>query len=153
MICSEDISKSMHEFLIEHLTEIEEEKLRVIEEYYPEDTDEKFQFETMINIYTKKIKKLVAETARKPLPEYQLPFVTIDSVVEVEDLDYDEIEKFQIVSPFNPKSEGNKWNYASYLSPIGRSLLLKKKGDNVKISIPNGIIRFKIKSINFPFMD
>ena len=143
----------MHEFLIEHLTEIEEEKLKVIEEYYPEDTDEKFQFETMINIYTKKIKKLVAETTHKPLPEYELPFVTIDSVVEVEDLDYDEIEKFQIISPFNRKSENNKWNYASYLSPIGKSLLLKKKGDNVKISIPNGIIRFKIKSINFPFMD
>ena len=74
------------------------------------------------------------------------PFVVIDSIVEVEDINSNEIERFKIVSPFfttNPLDG----DFASYLSPIGKSLLLKKVGDHVLIETPMGNIEYEIKSI------
>lgn len=138
--------KSIYEKLIEHLVEIEEEKSQVIEEYYYEMSAERLEFETLIANYISHIDKHVKKMKKSKKKSIDCPFVIIDSIVEVEDINSNEVEKFKIVSPFltsNPLDG----DYASYLSPIGKSLLLKKVGDHVLVETPMGNIEYEIKSI------
>lgn len=138
--------KSIYEKLIEHLVEIEEEKNEVIEEYYYDMSAERLEFETLIANYISHIDKYVKKMKKSSKKSTDCPFVIIDSIVEVEDINTNEVEKFKIVSPFlttNPLDG----DYASYLSPIGKSLLLKKVGDHVLVETPMGNIEYEIKSI------
>ncbi len=139
-------SKAIFEKLIEHLVEIEEEKTKVIEEYYYDMSAERLEFEILIENYISKVDKYIKNVKKTKKIDTDCPFVLINSVVEVEDIYSKEVEKFKIVSPFlttNPLDG----DFASYLSPIGKSLLLKKVGDHVLIETPMENIEYVIKSI------
>ncbi|SCG82106.1 hypothetical protein DW1_0493 [Proteiniborus sp. DW1] len=138
--------KTIYEKLIEHLVQIEEEKSEVIEEYYYEMSAERLEFETLIADYISQIYKYVKKMKKSNKKSTNCPFVIIDSIVEVEDINSNEVERFKIVSPFlttNPLDG----DYASYLSPIGKALLLKKVGDHVLVETPMENIEYEIKSI------
>ncbi|WIV11861.1 GreA/GreB family elongation factor [Proteiniborus sp. MB09-C3] len=125
---------------------IEDEKNEVIEEYYYEMSAERLEFETLIANYISHIDKYVKKIKKTNKSSTDCPFVIIDSIVEVEDINSKEREKFKIVSPFlttNPLDG----DFASYLSPIGKSLLLKKVGDHVLVETPMENIEYEIKSI------
>lgn len=139
-------AKSIYEKLIEHLVEIEEEKARVIEEYYYDMSAERLEFETLIEYYISNIKKHIRKLKNTSKENADCPFVIIDSIVEVEDINSKEVERFKIVSPFlatNPLDG----DFASYLSPIGKSLLLKEVGDHVLVETPMENIEYEVKSI------
>lgn len=138
--------KTINEKLIEHLVEIEEEKSQVIEEYYYEMSAERLEFETLMMDYISHIDDYVKKINKTKKVGTDCPFVIIDSIVEVEDINSKEVERFKIVSPFlttNPLDG----DFASYLSPIGKSLLLKKVGDHVFVETPMENIEYEIKSI------
>ncbi len=143
------LSHSMREVLIKHLLEIEDEKEMILDEFYPNETEERGDFLELINGYIKFIESYVAETKAEKSENGQIPFVIIGSVVEVEDTDYGDTEKFQIVSPFKSR-ENVSMDCASYLSPMGKALLLKKAEDKVEIKTPAGKSTFIIKSIELP---
>ncbi len=139
-------SEAIFERLIEHLVEIEEEKTRVIEEYYYDMSAERLEFELLIEDYISKINRYIKNVRKSKKIDTDCPFVIINSIVEVEDIYSKEVEKFKIVSPFlttNPLDG----DFASYLSPIGKSLLLKKVGDHVLVETPMENIEYAIKSI------
>ncbi len=71
----------------------------------------------------------------------------IGSEVEVQDHETNDVFKFKIVPPFQG-SAGN--NDVSYLSPIGKSLLLKKVGDKAVVKAPGGEFCYEIISIGLP---
>lgn len=144
------ISKQVYENLIKHLTEIEEEKDKVLEEYYYDVSSERIDFEDLINNYVISLDKYIKTAKIADTSNKDCPFVTINSIVEVEDLQDNSVEKYQIISPFIG-AHSLDGEYASYLSPIGKSLLLKKQGDKVIIETPVENIEYKIKSIEFPF--
>lgn len=139
-------SKPIYERLIEHLIEMEEEKTKVIEEYYYEMSAERLEFEVLIEDYISNIKKYIEKAKDSEKISTDCPFVLIDSIVEVEDINSKEVERFKIVSPFlttNPLDG----DFASYLSPIGKSLLLKKVGAHVLVETPMENIEYVVKSI------
>lgn len=140
------VSKSVHEKLIEHLIEMEEEKTRVIEEYYYDMSAERLEFETLIEYYISSIENYIKEFKKTDKVDAVCPFVIIDSIVEVEDINTKDVERFKIVSPFSTTNplDGDS---ASYLSPIGKSLLLKRIGDHVFVETPVENIEYEIKSI------
>ncbi|MFA5523803.1 MAG: GreA/GreB family elongation factor [Tissierellales bacterium] len=138
--------KTIYEKLVGHLVEIEEEKSEVIEEYYYEMSAERLEFETLMIDYVSRIDSYMKDISDSKEIGTDCPFVLIDSIVEVEDISNKEVERFKIVSPFlttNPLDG----DFASYLSPIGKSLLLKKVGDHVLIETPMENIEYVIKSI------
>lgn len=71
--------------------------------------------------------------------------VTLGSIVEVEDVEFGDVEKFEIVGSqeANP-SEGK----ISDDSPLGRGLRGHKAGETVTVEAPAGLIKFKIVSVN-----
>ena len=73
-------------------------------------------------------------------------YIHVGSRVKIRDIDFDEIEEYQILgeSQANP-DEG----IISDQSAVGKALLEKKVGDIVKVTLPNGnVISFEVLEIS-----
>jgi transcription elongation factor GreA len=70
--------------------------------------------------------------------------VNIGSFVKVYDYDMDMEDEYQLVGSTDVDPDNNK---ISYESPIGAALLHKAEGDVVSVTIPDGVIEFKILKI------
>ncbi|MBD2872629.1 transcription elongation factor GreA [Paenibacillus arenilitoris] len=70
--------------------------------------------------------------------------VSIGSIVTVEDLEYGDTMEYSIVGTAESDPLQNK---ISNESPVGKAILGKKKGTVVEVSVPVGIIQYKIIDI------
>ncbi|HHV98149.1 MAG TPA: GreA/GreB family elongation factor [Clostridiaceae bacterium] len=140
------ISSATYNFLVQHLVNIEDEKANVINEFYPDETKEKKEFENLMDDYISSIESFLRKASNNNQAEFQLPFITIGSIVEIMEVDSGELSTIQVVSPFFGKTTFDA-DCASYLSPVGRALLLKKVNDKVNVSTPIGEFTYTVKSI------
>ncbi len=136
------------DMLTAHLGKVESIRNHVLKEYYEEHTVERDDFENMVDQYTNNIKKFM-NIQSSAVKEEQWPLVLIGSIVEVQDMDYAEIERLKIVPPFYEEREGNL-DCASCLSPVGNALLFKKIGDKITVKTPIGESNLMVKSIELP---
>ena len=72
--------------------------------------------------------------------------VTFGSTVELEDLDTGEAVRYRLVGPY--EADLNQGTI-SVLSPIGKALIGKEPGDDVKVQTPGGIKNLEILDINY----
>ncbi len=70
--------------------------------------------------------------------------VQVGNTVEIEDLEYNEVEKYTIVGSTEVDLSLNR---ISNESPIGQALLGAKKNQIVEANTPGGIVKYKILSI------
>ena len=70
--------------------------------------------------------------------------VQVGNTVKVKDLEFDEEEEYTIVGSTEVDLAQNK---ISNESPIGAGLLGAKKGAEVEIKVPAGVVKYKILSI------
>jgi transcription elongation factor GreA len=70
--------------------------------------------------------------------------VLIGATVEVQDIDTNEKESYTLVSETEADFADSR---ISVTSPVGKALLGHKKGDLVDISVPAGILKYKILNI------
>lgn len=140
-------SKATFENLVKHLLDIEEGKNQLLNEYFPEPTDERRDFEKLFDDYVMKVDNLVRNASISEEQHDMFPFVTIGSRVEVEDAESKKSYEFRIVTPYESTVENGD---ISYLSPMGKSLLLKKAGEKTEVNAPGGIYCYKIKAIKHP---
>ncbi len=71
--------------------------------------------------------------------------VAFGSKIRVMDLDNDEEETFELVSPGQENPDKGRILTGS---PIGQGLIGRKKGETVEIQVPSGKIRFKVLDIS-----
>ena len=71
--------------------------------------------------------------------------VAFGSKVRVMDLDIDEEDTFELVSPGQENPDKGRILTGS---PIGQGLIGRKKGEVVEIQVPSGTIKFKILDIS-----
>ncbi len=71
--------------------------------------------------------------------------IYILSRVKLKDLKTGELCEYLLVSPEESNFEQNK---ISVSSPIGKGMLGKKPGDVIEVTVPVGIIRYKILEVN-----
>jgi len=143
------LSRPIFDMFVKHLVDIEEERDRIMDEYYPNITEERDKFKQLIGTYINKIEGYISNVQIQKTASEVCPFVIIGSIVEIEDLNDEETEKIKIVSPFINKVTMNG-NCASYLSPMGKALLLRKLEDRIDIETPAGKSTYIIKSIELP---
>ena len=67
------------------------------------------------------------------------------STVTIEDVNTEEVIKYQLVGPFESDVNENK---ISVTSPIGKALIGKEVGDEVKANTPGGVREFEIVDIS-----
>ncbi|MFC5530051.1 transcription elongation factor GreA [Cohnella yongneupensis] len=76
--------------------------------------------------------------------EIDLETVNIGSTVIVEDMEFGDTMEYTIVGTAESNPLQNK---ISNESPVGRAIIGKKKGTTVEVSVPAGIIQYKIVDI------
>lgn len=73
-----------------------------------------------------------------------LDTVTIGSIVKIYDCEFDEEVEYTVVG----SAEADPYKFKiSNESPVGRALLGRKKGDEVEVTVPEGLIKLKILDI------
>ena len=70
--------------------------------------------------------------------------VVFGTIVTIEDTDTGEVTRYQLVGPFESDMSRNQ---ISVTSPIGKALLRKEMGDEVKVNTPGGVREFEIVDI------
>ncbi len=116
------------------------------------DLSENSEYDEALNDQAKmeaKIKQLENELKKAKILDEST--ITTDCIhvglkVKIRDVDYDEIEEYQILgeSQANPEK-----GIISDQSAVGKALLEKKVGDIVKVSLPNGnVINFEVLEIS-----
>lgn len=131
------------DLLERHMAWVEQDKLEVSEKLFGFDYQEKEAYEHFMDSYLKRIKDVFGN---KTVNEDDMPFVTISSVVTVMDEKEGERMAFKIVSP-NDASSTEDVVLASYLSKVGRAMLLKAKNESVEVHTPQGVFYYRIESI------
>ena len=108
---------------------------------YDEAKNEQGQIETRIAQIETMLKhaKVIDED------EVRTDRVTLGSKVKLLDIEYDEQLDYQIVGSTEANPSESK---ISNESPVGKALMGKEKGDIIEVSVPDGIIKFKILEIH-----
>ncbi|OCA83163.1 hypothetical protein A8F94_18745 [Bacillus sp. FJAT-27225] len=95
--------------------------------------------------YTLEVEGFLKENQRNDLIT-SIPKVFIGSKVTVVFEDEDDTEEYIISYPEQTDPDSG---IISFLSPVGRQLLLKRVGDQVSIKIPSGQLTVTIQEISF----
>ncbi len=139
------LSKKIHDLLVKHISDVEEGTAK---SKIPVATSERNEYSVLDQLYLKKVKELIGSSATEESDDPTVPIVTIGCNLEVIDTVTGEAMTYRVVIPSVFVLEGND---VTFLSPIGKALLLKSIGDKVEINIPDGNIHYEIRSIKFDF--
>jgi|LSQX01.1.fsa_nt_gb transcription elongation factor GreA len=143
------LSKFTLEKLTQHLVEVKANRGKVIDDFFPEVTKERHEFESLMELYILEVDRFIKNTEPIESPENSLPFVIMGSEVKVLDVKNSSTFKFTVVAPFQSQRESHNIFDVSCLSPVGKALLLKKIGETVEVEAPGGVFHYKIESICF----
>lgn len=134
------------DLLKQHLEWVEQDKLEVSENFFSRNVEEKVEYESFMDDYVLRVKMMLSSRKYSKIDREKLPYVLMTSIVSVEDLEDGEVMDFKIVSP-NESEQTCDAISASYLSPMGRAMLLKSIDEHVTIKTPTGVFKYKIKNI------
>ena len=73
------------EKLTQHLVEVKANRGKIIDEFFPEVTKERHEFESLMELYTHEIDNFIKNVKPSKSEESSLPFVIMGSEVEVLD--------------------------------------------------------------------
>jgi transcription elongation factor GreA len=138
------LSKPIFENLVLHLVNIENEKEELVNGLFPKPSMERIKFRRFWDDYITGIDFMIryrVDVGEKS--DSSFPVIIVNCSTEVLDLKTKETVSYRIVSPYDKMKTGD----VSFLSPIGRSLLLKEVGDEVAISTPEGKHKYRVQSI------
>lgn len=120
------LSKSTYKKLTDHLIEVKANRGKIIDDFFPEVTKERHDFESLMDLSIYEVNRFIQNTEPIESRENSLPFVIMGSEVKVSDIKHGNTFKFTVVAPFQSQRESQNIFDVSCLSPVGRALLLKK---------------------------
>jgi len=146
-----ELTAYVYRAILSHLVDFEEQQNEIVNGLYSESSALCDEFNCFLNSYLIKLEELIqtAQIVDKPTREKlknlnYLPYVIIGSTVELEDVNGLNKQFFKIVCPYD---NSNSEKDLSYISSLGRALILKKPGD----VITSEVNTYKIKSIRYEF--
>jgi len=140
------LTQESYQKLITHLVNFEEHVDNIVNEYYPQPTQERLDVAELIGRYNHKLAEIVKNIITSEEADYTFPCVIIGSSVVIRDLASREIFYYTISGPYHNVFSSDD---ISYLSPVGRALLLRRAGDTVTVQTPSGKYDYEILSITF----
>ncbi|PQP85084.1 transcription elongation factor GreAB [Paenibacillus sp. PCH8] len=127
------------EKLVSQLLTLGEEKRTFLDAYFDARDPQRIQLERQLVAYTQHVEKLLLG------PDEDLDSVVlIGSHIDFEYIDFHTSDSFMIVMPDDTNPDEGR---ISFLSPVGRQLLLGFKGEVRSIQTPSGSMRVRIKGI------
>jgi transcription elongation factor GreA len=139
---SRSMTDSVYTSLIKQLVFFDENSTLLLDKYSPKFDRDRKEVEQLMNRYKEHLENIVRDFDDKLLNSV----VLIGSQVTIDYVDDGIIETYTIVLPEHSDME----QYCiSFLSPIGRSLLLAKVGDTVTVPTPTDSYDLHISNIKF----
>lgn len=140
------MSRPVFENLLMHLVNIEQDQDNLIDEYFPEQTVERYQFKNMLDNYISKIDYLIRyNIGVGERGDNQLPFVVINSSVDLLDMRTWETLTYRMVTPDNNKEARD----VSIFSALGKALLMQEVGSVVTARALGNRLIYKIQCVKF----
>lgn len=140
------ISKATMERIVKQLADLEDQRSIILERYYSAPSPKRDNFKMMIQTYISYTENFLRNVSVVDEDNTSIPFVTIDSDVEVIDMEDEETYTLRIISPLTDETPVNV-NCVSYLSPVGSALLLKEVNDEIDIQVSSQVLKYKINNI------
>lgn len=129
-----------------NLVEMESRREEILDEYLSGDIKEREEISALLDDYIEFMNKTMGSFSVQPNANNELPFVMVGSRVTIQDTGSEDVFDYCIISPFK-KDIG--YSDATILSPIGKNILTKRKGDCFSIQAPGGEFKYKILSITY----
>lgn len=129
------------EQLVSQLLTLGEEKRAFLDAYFDVHNAERVQLDKQLTAYTERVEQLLAGP-----DELLNSVVLIGSQIELEYVDFHTSDALTIVMPEEADPDAGQ---ISFLSPVGRQLLLGSKGEIRAISTPSGSMRIRIVDIQW----
>jgi transcription elongation factor GreA len=129
------------EFFIKQILTIEE-NIQDLTELYFTSTPYQERVKDFYHLYITELEAFLSSISEKD----KIPKVFVGTQVTLFYEDDNDVEDFTICFPEKSNPDNG---YISFLSPVGRQLLLKNIGDKISLSIPNGSMPVMIKNIKF----
>ncbi|WP_341279292.1 GreA/GreB family elongation factor [Paenibacillus sp. FSL H8-0537] len=121
------------------------EKKRFLDAHFVMQGKERMEMDQFLFLYTEAVQELLSET--DVLMEEKLQaMVLIGSHITIEYPEFDTKDSFTIVMPEQANPDEN---LISFLSPVGRQLLLARLGELISVTTPAGAMRVSVASITF----
>ncbi|MEN6389432.1 MAG: GreA/GreB family elongation factor [Syntrophomonas sp.] len=131
--------------LIEQLVAIEDKRYRWLDEQVPLSSRERDELDNLLDRYIEALLALIREAQRSLQFSNQLPYVIMNSKVEVELLNRQQRQFYRILPFYEDRVSAGD---ISILSPVGRSILLQENGARVIVPAPGGELLLQIRSIS-----
>ncbi|NHN33379.1 GreA/GreB family elongation factor [Paenibacillus agricola] len=128
--------------LINQLVYFDEEKSNFLNLYFPAYGRERTDMDQLLVSYCEELELILTHPDEKSIHST----VLIGSQVKLRYLDDDFIESFSIVFPEQTKPDNN---HISFLSPIGKQILLSKPTQAHQLYVPSGVIHLSIEEIQY----
>lgn len=139
------LTQDAFDSLLANLLEIEEGKHQLIDDFFPEPTKEADEVKRLLNDYVGRLSDTITKISIIATANNAFPFVIVGSEAVVEDIDSHKTYQYKIISPSKTKID---FNEISFLSPMGKALLLKDVDDHFMVEAPGGVFRYKVLSVN-----
>jgi len=138
------LTKGAFNNLLYNLVEMESRRDEILDEYLTGDLKEREEISAMLDDYIEFMNKIMGSFSVQQTAKNEMPFVVVGCRVTIEDVASKEQFEYCIIPPFKKEI---KYCDATILSPIGKSILKKRKGECFSIQAPGGEFKYKILSI------
>jgi transcription elongation factor GreA len=137
------LTKFAFNSLLTSLLDVEEGINELIDEFFPKPSEEAKIVKQLLDEYVKQLDCLIRSITVDETAANDFPCAVIGSEVTIEDVE-GRIYRYCIVSPYKKRIDSNE---VSFLSPIGKALLLKEVNDRFVVKAPGGDYEYKVLSV------
>lgn len=130
---------SLREQLVQQIVLLDDEKSRFLDTYFTRQEKERSEMDHFLSTYTKYIEKLLGAT-----DEDLHASVLIGSSITVNYLEHQFTDTLTIVFPNDADPDEN---LISFLSPVGKQMLMAAKNEILSIITPSGKMQVRIEGI------
>lgn len=138
------LTKDAFNSLLANLVELEEGIGEIIDVFFREPSREAEDLKKVLNDYVRWMDEMVKRVTVEANADNEFPYAVIGSEVVVEEKGGGGTFCFKLVSPLRNKVDSNE---ISFLSPMGKAMLLKKVNQNFVVEAPGGNFEYKILDI------
>ncbi|MCA0755146.1 GreA/GreB family elongation factor [Paenibacillus sp. N4] len=128
--------------LINQLVYFDDEKAKFLKPYFDDKSKERADLDRLLTSYCKELEHIVSDFNETTIHST----VLIGSQVKLRYEDDGSCETYTVVFPNEAQPELNR---ISFLSPIGRKLLLSKVMQSHELDLPLGVTKINIEDIEY----
>ncbi|MNZ94333.1 Transcription elongation factor GreA [compost metagenome] len=135
------LTPGLRESLLNQLVVLGEEKKTFLDAYFAAHIKERSDASQFLADYVTFVEKQL-----QLKPEEQLATVYIGTEVTIYDMEYKSTDTFEIVYPDEMDPDENR---ISFLSPLGKQLLMRRIGEVFQVETPSGVMEIRIDNIQY----